>query len=66
MASHIPLRIELESLITQQREAMARATFVSMSADESQAYEQRARRITALQHALGMEVSTPDTIPGRW
>jgi hypothetical protein len=66
MASYIPLRIELESLITQQREAIARATFVSMSADESQAYEQRARRITALQHALGMGVRTLEANPERW
>ena len=47
---------EFKALQRQQRESMARAIYVGMSASDAQEYDRRARRITELQLALGINL----------
>ena len=42
----------ISALIEQQQEALERATFVGMDAEEKAEYDNRAQRISRLQHAL--------------
>jgi hypothetical protein len=57
------LRAELIALQKQQWEALDRATYFGMSAREAQEYDCRARRITELQRALGINRNVPMTFP---
>ena len=46
------------ALIEQQQEALERATFVGMDAEEKAEYDNRAQRISRLQHALNTRQAT--------
>ena len=58
---NVSLRAEFTALQKQQWEALDRATYFGMSACEAQEYDCRARRITELQRALGINLNVPLT-----
>ena len=51
-AARPTLELAISALIEQQQEALERATFVGMDAEEKAEYDNRAQRISRLQHAL--------------
>ena len=57
------MEAELKELLKQQRRALELAVYVGMGASDAQEYEHRARRITELQIALGVQ---PEFTIGLW
>jgi hypothetical protein len=58
-AERAALDAELIALQKQQQAALERATYIRMSAAESQEYEHRSLRIAELQRTLGRDPDTP-------
>jgi hypothetical protein len=50
----------INALKKQQHEALERATFVGMNADEAAEYDDRAQRMNRLQRALNYSATVPD------
>ena len=57
-AARPTLESAISALIEQQQEALERATFVGMDAKEKAEYDNRAQRISRLQHALNTRQAT--------